>query len=222
MLGRLIGAKHLAAELHEIDHREIVGDVPEAPPDILLSDVELLGDILRVLADIEVPVDHHDADQGRRQEVRHIVVDPDELIDLALILGIDRVELLVDRLQLLVGALEFLVGGQQLFICRLQLGVDRLELGDRAAQVVSGLLEFLLKIGNLACGSRIDLVADRIRIFLLSSADKGGGDKTGILPDLVHDRLGDHLDKFRLFVKYNRNIIVNDPVIAASRLPKGG
>jgi hypothetical protein len=58
-----------------------------------------------------------DAAQARAEEkVVDVVVETDQLLDLLLILRVQRVKLLVHRLQLLVGALQLLVGGDQLLV----------------------------------------------------------------------------------------------------------
>ena len=69
--------------------------------------------------------------------------------DLALVLGVDRVELLVDALQLLVGALQLLVRGEQLLVRGLQLLVAGLELLDRRLQVLLRVAELGLERAEL-------------------------------------------------------------------------
>src|SRR6185312_11609776 len=64
-----------------------------------------------------------------------------ELRDLPLVLGIDRVELLVDALELFVRALELLVRRLELLVGGRELLVARLELLDRRLQVLLRSLE---------------------------------------------------------------------------------
>ena len=66
-------------------------------------------------------VEEDGADLRARQEVVHVVRQLGELRDLALVLGVDGVELLVDALELFVGALQLLVRRQELLVGRLQL-----------------------------------------------------------------------------------------------------
>ena len=84
-------------------------------------DVELAAHVFGEFADIEIVVQEQDADHRGRQEVRQVVGGVGELVELLLVLGVDRVELLVGCLQLLVGGEQLLVGGLQLLIDRLKM-----------------------------------------------------------------------------------------------------
>ena len=64
----------LPAERDEVDRGKIKGDVAQGAPHVLIRHVELCGDIFRIFADVQVPVHHDDAHQGRGKEVRHVVV----------------------------------------------------------------------------------------------------------------------------------------------------
>ena len=77
--------------------------------------------------------------------------------DLALVLGVDRVELLVDALQLLVRALQLLVRRQQLLVRGLQLLVAGLELLDRGLQVLLGVAELGLERAQLLARDLVDV-----------------------------------------------------------------
>ena len=106
---RFHGVQHLAGQIHQVDGGKIVRDVLQGSSDILLRDIKFRSNILCKLADIHVAVHHHNADQCRGQEIRHIIIDRRDLRDLGLILRVHGVELLIDRLQLLIGALKLLV-----------------------------------------------------------------------------------------------------------------
>ena len=82
MLRRLLGRKDFAAEGKQVDRCEIKGNIAQRSPDILVGNIELRGDILRKLANIQILVDHKDADHRGRQEIGHIVVDACQLAHL--------------------------------------------------------------------------------------------------------------------------------------------
>ena len=80
--------------------------------------VERLCDLACELANPHLLVEKDRPDLGARQQVVHVVRELGQLRDLALILGVDGVELLVDALQFLVRALQLLVRGLQLLVDR--------------------------------------------------------------------------------------------------------
>ena len=108
--------------------------------------MEFRRDIFRIFAYVEAPVDHDDPHERRREEVRHVVVERSQFVHFGLVLGVDRVQLLVDALQLFVGALQLLVGRQQLLVGGLQLRVDALELAHRLLEALLRLVERFLQV----------------------------------------------------------------------------
>lgn len=112
--------------LHDVDVLEQMRDDLDAATHVMRHDVELAAHVFGEFADIEIVVQEQDADHRRRQEVRQVVGGVGELVELLLVLGVDRVELLV-------GSLQLLVGGEQLLVGCLQLLVDRLKMASSAS-----------------------------------------------------------------------------------------
>ena len=145
----------------------------DGPADIDLPQVDGPAGGRRELTDAQLPIQEHRADVGALQQVVHVVIELGQLQDAGLVLGVDRVELLVDGVQLLVGALELLVGGQQFLVARLLLLVGGLQLLDRGLEVLPGVLKILLELLDPADGLGI-----RIEGMAL-----GGRPGLGILQD---------------------------------------
>ena len=80
--------------------------------DVAVQNLEDASDRGREPADGQVFVEEQGRDPGAGHQVVQIVGEFGQLDDLALVLGVDRMQFFVDRLQLLVGALQLLVAGQ--------------------------------------------------------------------------------------------------------------
>jgi hypothetical protein len=78
-----------------------VVDIGERPPAIGRDQVEDRRCGRREAADDEIAVEEDRRDQGALEQVAQVGVGVVELVDLAVELGVDRMQLLVDRLQLL-------------------------------------------------------------------------------------------------------------------------
>jgi hypothetical protein len=129
-LDELPALQHAPEVAHQLGMVEGVGEGVDRPAEVVRHQVEGLGDLRGELADPELGVEEDGAHLGAGQEVVHVVGELGQLGDLALVLGIDRVQLLVDALQLLVRALQLLVGRLQLLVGGLQLLVAGLALLD--------------------------------------------------------------------------------------------
>ena len=129
----------------------------DRPADVVREQAERVGDLRRELPDPQLAVEEDRADVGAGQEVVHVVGELGQLGDLALVLGVDRVELLVDALQLLVRALELFVRRLQLLVRGLELLVARFELLDRSLEAFFGGAQLGLERGELPLRYLIDV-----------------------------------------------------------------
>ena len=76
----------------------------------------------------EVCIEKYNPHARAFQEVLHVVLHRDELLDLSLQFRIDRNQLFINRLKLFLRGLKLFVGRLQLFVGRLQLFVGRFKL----------------------------------------------------------------------------------------------
>ena len=149
------------------------GEMIERPAEIGVAQVRDARERRRELADAEMAIEIERTDLDVFQQIVDVVVEADHLLNLGLVLGIDRVQLLVDGLQFLVGALQLFVRGNQLLVGRLQLFIRRFQLLDGRLQVFLCELEFAFDIGqaflNLAVSrdgntrGRSDVLASLLR-----------------------------------------------------------
>ncbi len=127
-------------------------------------------------------------EQGRHfrgaQQVVQVVIGLGQLVDLLLVLGVDRAKLLVGRLellpagvQLLIGALKLLVGRLEFLVRGLQLFVAGLQLLDGRLEVLLGGLKLLLELADtgvfllLGQGNRLGLSVAGLSLFELTFED---------------------------------------------------
>ena len=106
-------------------------DVANVALDVRSDQVEQLGGSRSEEANLHLSVEKNRPNLGRLDQVAEISTHPVEIFDPLLMLGVDRVELLIDRVQLLIGTLQLLIGGKQLLVGGLQLLIARFKLFDR-------------------------------------------------------------------------------------------
>lgn len=147
-LADLAGGEHFPHQTQQVVDLQTVRDVLDRPADVLRQQVDLSGDRGRELAHAQIAVEKDRPDLGALKKIVDVVVELDELLDLALVLRVDGVELLVDGVQLFVGALQLLVGGEQLLVGGLELLVGGFQLLDRRLEILAGLPEFVFQVGN--------------------------------------------------------------------------
>ena len=143
--------------LDQLDQRtvleaDVVRDVLQGTADVHGQEVEDLADGRGVLADAQVDVEEDSPDVGAVQQVVDVVGQLRELVDLLLILRVDRVELLVDRVELLVGGLQLLVRRDELLVGGLQLLVAGLQLLDGGLEVFLRVDQLQLELADPAGG----------------------------------------------------------------------
>jgi hypothetical protein len=130
----------LAHQLHRIQHGEEVGDMIEGVSHIAVDEFEGRDRLGGEFADHQVLVEKDGAQFGAQQQF----VQLGQFDDLALVLGVDRIEFLVDRLQLFIGGLQLL---------------------HRGLQVLAGELQLLLQILNALSGLLVEVIGlDRLVI----------------------------------------------------------
>ena len=176
--------------------------------------MEFRRDIFRIFAYVEAPVDHDDPHERRREEVRHVVVERSQFVHFGLVLGVDRVQLLVDALQLFVGALQLLVGRQQLFVGSLQLRVDALELAHCLLEALLRLVQLLLQVRDPLRRSGIHVVLLRMDLGAhVLRSEKSERRHSGDRPQAVPQRLRDQGDQLPLIAFRHRDPVVGDPLL---------
>ncbi len=156
-LDRLARREDVPEVVHELRVIHLVGERRDRAPDVVDDEVERLGDLGRELPDSELRIEEDRADLGAGQEVVHVVRQERQLRDLPLVLGVDRVELLVDALELLVRALQLFVRGLELLVRSLELFVGALQLLDRGLQVLLRVTELRLERGDLLARDLIQI-----------------------------------------------------------------
>ena len=141
----------------------LVGERLDRPADVVRQQSKRLGNLRRELPNPQLAVKEDRADLGAGQQVVHVVGQLGQLGDLALVLGVDGVELLVHALQFLVGALQLLVRRLQFFVRRLQFLVARFELFDRGLQAFLRRSQFRFERGQLLLRHLVDVDLNRRR-----------------------------------------------------------
>ncbi len=93
-----------------------MGKAPDGSSNILRQQLEELCNARSEATDAQGAVEKYRAHVRCREQVFHVLRQFRQLINLALVLSVDRVQLFVDGMQLLVRALKFFIGGNELFV----------------------------------------------------------------------------------------------------------
>jgi hypothetical protein len=89
---RFAAVDDLLDRRRQVDALEGGGEVVHGAPDVTLDQVDELADRGGRLADAQVAVDEQRADPRAAQEIVVVVGDAREVLDLGLVLGVDRVQ----------------------------------------------------------------------------------------------------------------------------------
>ena len=132
-------------------------------PDVVGQQSKRLRNLRREFANAQLAVKEDRADLRAGQQIVHVVGQLGQLRDLALVLGVDGVQLLVHALEFLVGALQLLVRRLQFFVRGLQFLVARFELFDRRLEALLRRSQFSFERGQLLLRDLVDVNLNRRR-----------------------------------------------------------
>ncbi len=102
--------KHPFQLLGEFIAADGVDEAVDAATDVGFDQVEDFCHFRRESADAELIVEEDRVDVSAREQVVHVVGEFGQLLDLVLVLRVDRVQFFVHRMELFVGRLQLLVG----------------------------------------------------------------------------------------------------------------